>query len=594
MGLPAEERKLRSYRRIAELGRGGMANVYLAASRGPHGFTKLVVIKELKEELADNPEFQTMFMDEARLAARLNHPNIVQTNEVSETGIPFMVMEYLEGQPLHRVWSTLSRRDMPLPAQLYVVSNVLGGLDYAHELRDFDGTPLSVVHRDVSPHNVFITYSGEVKLVDFGIAKANDSSFKTEIGTLKGKLAYMPPEQAKGERVDRRADVFAVGVVLWEAAVGRRLWKGLKDVAILHNLVSGTIPSPRSVNPQVPEALEAIIMRALAPDARKRYDSAAEFQREVDRFAESLDVRWSRRELGQVVTDAFVEERERIRSAVDEQMRLTRSLPTEEVRAVNLAVPTIPPGANLSGGFPAMTGPLGTGSLPPMPASAPGLPNMTGSHPGISVSRSSAHLPIGPESSSIRPPASIPSNPPARKSPIIAVLFGALAVLLPASGFAVFRAVTHSAASPGESGTAAHVQVTPATDTAPVVPPPRPRDTRVIVHLKPVEATLTLDGEPVSLDAEGAFARPRDGAQHKLRAEAKGYLPKEAPLSLDADGTVDWSLTKALVVAPVQRGTTGAQGPAGGRNTGTTPANTGASSGTTTGSKDPETPDLGY
>ena len=158
------------YHRLAELGRGGMAMVYLAAVHGPEGFTKLVVLKEALAHLAPDPVFRRMFLDEARLAARLNHPNIVQTYEVGEAaGRQFIVMEYLEGQPLVRALP-----HVPLPFSLFILSNVLSGLEHAHELRGLDGAKLRVVHRDVSPHNVFVTYSGEVKLVDFGIAKAAD------------------------------------------------------------------------------------------------------------------------------------------------------------------------------------------------------------------------------------------------------------------------------------------------------------------------------------------------------------------------------------------------------------------------------------
>ena len=230
---PSNER--RGYRRIAELGRGGMATVHLAAMQGSHRVTKLVVVKELRPELAVNDEFVVMFFDEARLAARLNHPNIVQSYEVGEEdGRQFIVMEYLEGQPLHRVWNKLQAAGkMSLALNLQVVHDVLAGLDYAHELTEFNGTHLKIVHRDISPHNVFVTYTGDVKVVDFGIAKAADSSTQTRVGTLKGKLTYMPPEQAMGEPVDRRADLFAVGVLLWESAAGRRLWQGMNDGAIM-------------------------------------------------------------------------------------------------------------------------------------------------------------------------------------------------------------------------------------------------------------------------------------------------------------------------------------------------------------------------
>lgn len=186
MTAPDDPNVIGKYHLLATLGRGGMAEVFLAVIQGPAGFSKLVVLKELRPELSSEPEFLSMFLDEARLAARLQHPNVVQTNEVGHEGSRhFIAMEYLDGQPLSRVLSRM-RGQLPLPLHLRVLSETLAALHYAHELRDFDGTPLAVVHRDVTPHNVFVTYDGEVKLVDFGIAKATDSSTETRTGVLKG------------------------------------------------------------------------------------------------------------------------------------------------------------------------------------------------------------------------------------------------------------------------------------------------------------------------------------------------------------------------------------------------------------------------
>jgi len=221
VGRASSANVLGKYRLIAELGHGGMAEVFLAVAQGPAGFNKLTVIKQIRPQLADDPEFLSMFLDEARLAARLNHPQIVQTNEVGhEANRYFIAMEYLEGQPLNRVVNRVGRERFPLAMHIGLLADTLAGLHYAHDLTDYDGTPLEVVHRDVTPHNIFITYEGQVKVVDFGIAKAMNSSSETKTGVLKGKVAYMAPEQARGEKVDRRADVFSVGVMLWEAAVG--------------------------------------------------------------------------------------------------------------------------------------------------------------------------------------------------------------------------------------------------------------------------------------------------------------------------------------------------------------------------------------
>jgi serine/threonine-protein kinase len=317
------------YRRIIELGHGGMATVTLTAMRSTHGVTKLVVVKELLPELAAEPECRVMFLDEARLAARLNHPNVVQMFEIVDhvgeasndglEGVCALVMEYLEGQPLNRFRSKLKGDPRALAFHVAVITEALSGLDYAHSLVDFQGAPLHIVHRDVSPHNVFVTYAGEVKVLDFGIAKANDASSKpTESGAVKGKLGYMAPEQARGDRdIDARADVFACGVMLWEAAVGRRLWAGMNDAGVIYRLTQEDLPSPRSENPDVPERLDEIIRRALARDRAQRYPSAAAMRDDLEAFAATLPEKMSRRAIGAIVSSLFEEQRAEVRRVIE-------------------------------------------------------------------------------------------------------------------------------------------------------------------------------------------------------------------------------------------------------------------------------------
>ncbi len=315
------------YRLIAELGHGGMAEVFLAIASGPAGFNKLVVLKQIREQLAEDPEFLAMFLDEARLAARLNHPNVVQTNEVGEDGRRyFIAMEYLEGQPLNRVVQRLAKDGrLTLAMHVRILIDALAGLHYAHELTDFDGTSLQVVHRDATPHNIFVTYAGQVKVVDFGIAKALGSSAETRTGVLKGKISYMSPEQALGEKVDRRADVFAVGIMLWEALAGRRPFKGHNDVVILQKLVAGEIPSPGTVRDDIPELLEAICMKALAHDREERFATAEDMQRALEAALEKLGERPQLRAVGDLVTRAFADERLRLRGVIEAQMASLRA-----------------------------------------------------------------------------------------------------------------------------------------------------------------------------------------------------------------------------------------------------------------------------
>jgi serine/threonine-protein kinase len=298
-----------------------MAKVYLAVAHGPGGFNKLVVVKQISQAFAGDPEFVSMFLDEARLAARLRHPNVVQTNEVGEeAGRYFIAMEYLEGQPLSRVRARLGRHELPLAMHIGVLIDVLAGLHHAHELVDYEGTPLGVVHRDANPDNVFITYDGATKVVDFGIAKARDQMTQTMAGMIKGKVTYMAPEQARGEDQDRRVDIFSVGVMLWEAATGVRMWRGLAQTVILHRLVTRDIPIPRDVNPDIPAPLEAIIRKATAPCRDDRYATAAELQADLEQFLADIGERSCPRELGRRVASHFQQERAAIRGVIQERL----------------------------------------------------------------------------------------------------------------------------------------------------------------------------------------------------------------------------------------------------------------------------------
>jgi serine/threonine-protein kinase len=310
------------YRLVAELGHGGMADVFLAIVEGPRGlgFAKLVVIKRLRPNLVDDPEFTSMLIDEARLAARLNHPNVVQTLEVGEaSGHYYIAMEFLDGQPLQRIHHRAAARGGFDARLTYgIVLDVLDGLHYAHELVDYDGTSLRVVHRDVSPHNVFVTFDGVSKIVDFGIAKAVGRAAETRTGIIKGKVTYMAPEQARCGVVDRRADIFSVGVMLWEAATGVRMWKGLGDMAIMNRLVTGDIPSPSSQRPpHISPRFAAMCDRALAVDPEKRYATAEELRHDLEEFIRAEGLRVHARDIGARVTELYEERRKQIRSSVE-------------------------------------------------------------------------------------------------------------------------------------------------------------------------------------------------------------------------------------------------------------------------------------
>ncbi len=310
------------YELFASLGRGGMADVFLSVARGPMGFNKLAVVKRLRRTLAEEPTFLAMFLDEARLAARLNHPNIVHTYEVGEHASSyFIAMEYLDGQPLNKIIRASLKRKEQLDEAFCarVVMDALNGLEHAHKLCDYDGSPLAIIHRDVSPHNIFVTYDGHTKLVDFGIAKAATSSTETEVGVLKGKVAYMSPEQASGNKVDQRADLFAMGIVLWEMLSGERLMRGDSTANTLHKLMS--LPIPRvSERRVVAPALEAIVARALEKDPDVRFSSAGEMREALEAYLDELPTPYRSDDVSRHVCELFARVREEAQRQVQKHM----------------------------------------------------------------------------------------------------------------------------------------------------------------------------------------------------------------------------------------------------------------------------------
>ncbi len=302
-----------------------MGIVYLALAQGPGGFSKLKVVKRLRPDLAGEPGAVQMFLEEGRLSARLHHPNIVQMNEVGFDGKHyFLEMEYLEGQSLTALTKRAARGEgLALPLAVYVLAQTLAGLHYAHELADHDGTPLAVVHRDVSPHNILVTYDGRVKVLDFGIAKAAGSSAETKTGFLKGKVTYMAPEQVARKALDRRVDLFAVGVMLWEALTSERMWGDLDDFEIFLKLRSDALRSPRAVKADVPDELDAVCMKALAREPEGRFATAAEMQAALEAWLERDGGRAGARELAARMGDLFAEDRAATKAEIDSQIKAT-------------------------------------------------------------------------------------------------------------------------------------------------------------------------------------------------------------------------------------------------------------------------------
>ena len=310
---------LGKYRCIAEIGFGGMSEIYLTVTQGGvAGFHKLVALKLLRRDLAEDEEFRRMFLDEARLAARLNHPNVVQTHDVGEDrGRYYIAMEYLEGQTYERIRRARnSVRLFPLDLQIRVLSHVLCGLHYAHALAGYDDTPISIVHRDVTPSNILITYDGQVKLIDFGIAKVLDWVRHTQVGVRKGKARYMSPEQVSGAPLDRRADLYSVGVMLWEMLAGTHIWSGLSETEVINR--SGEIPP---LPPESPAMLQQICRKAMSPRPDHRYPTAEALRADLERFLAQHVTPSRERELGAAVAALFADERARIRHLIDAQLK---------------------------------------------------------------------------------------------------------------------------------------------------------------------------------------------------------------------------------------------------------------------------------
>jgi serine/threonine-protein kinase len=279
------------YTLIRRLAVGGMAEIFLAALHGDAGFEKKVVVKRILPHLSADACFVKMFIDEAVVAARLSHPNIIQTHDFGVVdGNHYITMEYVEGVDLNRLLSQgKALRQRLLPAQVAALGErIAGGLAYTHNLTDDAGASLGIVHRDISPHNIMISFAGEIKVMDFGIAKAAARATQTAAGTIKGKLAYMAPEQAAGQPATKHSDQYALGVVLWECLSGERLFVSDSEIQLIQRVKTGDVTPLRSLRDDVPEALEAIVMRALHKDPAARYDDLQHMHDDLMAFRYSL------------------------------------------------------------------------------------------------------------------------------------------------------------------------------------------------------------------------------------------------------------------------------------------------------------------
>jgi eukaryotic-like serine/threonine-protein kinase len=531
-------RTLGKYRLIAEIARGGMGIVYLALAQGPAGFSKLLVVKELKPELSEEPAFLKMFLEEARLAARLNHPNIVQTNEVGADGTRyFMAMDYLDGRGLERVRRRarhLHTTTITLAMQLRVLSEVLSGLEYAHTFEDYDGTVLGIVHRDISPQNVFVTFDGQVKLLDFGIAKTIDSAVETRAGVLKGKLSYMAPEQARGERVDARADIFAVGVMMWEALTGRALRHGESEQKILTDLIARVdLPRASTIKSDVSPILDDICAKALAMDRDQRYHAASAMQAELDTYINSLHTTVGNREVGAAVRELFREDRARTSAMIEKYVARVRTGEAQEDDDLPIIDVSYSPADART--------PVAD---PPSGMSTPSNvePRVSGSHSAQRQVGSLDHVEAPSAVIAASPSRVLPVAPRRAKWWVLpAAMVGGIAV-----GGLLYTVLSRSHDKPAIVSQATPTQPPLATQPSPPpAPPPVPPSKLVEVDIRcePEGAALEIDGASIANNPfHGRYVE--DGAMHQIKVSAAGYIAKTEAVAFDGPVSLDVRLDR--------------------------------------------------
>jgi len=486
------------YRVVTELGAGGTADVFLAVLDELGSGPTLCVLKTPRRGFASDEELLKMFRRESRLAARLQHINIVEVFEIIEDhGHPVLVMEFLEGASLRELQRMTQQTGqfLPLREQLMILQEVCKGLHYSHELRDFDGTPMGLVHRDVSPHNIFVTFDNRVKLLDFGIAKLNGGDRDTATGLVKGKLRYMAPEHMMGGDVDRRADVYAMGVLLWEALAGRLMWEDVNDAVLMQRTVNGEIPDPDPVVAGCTPQLVEIARTCLALDPANRFGSCEELGIALGGMMDRLPP--SEITFGQVTSFLFDERRRRLRSQVT----------------------TLLDGTTANG---SITGPIEWHQVP------------AGVRPiGIGA--------VGVERTQV---------PPRRSTLFLGGLAVGSAALAVVAWFALDRSTGHELERmQPKLGTVAATVITPHT----FAPEITDDSIEINIRVEPAEAEVRLDG--VRLSAPYELKLPRDNASHVISASAEGFENISQTVVLDRDLRVSLRLDRKRRPLPAVRRT---------------------------------------
>jgi len=532
-----QARELKSfgkYRLIASLGAGGMAKVFLALMAGPAGFNKLLVIKVLREDLEqlfDGSAYSVqMFWKEARLAARLSHPNIVQVHEVGEFSKHyFIAMEYLDGQPYSSVLTRTRKLSISLAEHARIVSEVARALHYSHTLRSYEGGSIGIVHRDVSPQNIFATYDGQVKLLDFGVATTEDPDHITRVGVIKGKLDYIAPEQLRGDPIDGRADIFALGGVLWEALSGHRFGGGRKvpDALKVQARLAGSERKLRELCPALPEELLNIVECATALDPADRFADAATFADALDSYIASVGERPSPQSLSAILTPLFEKERALMNEVINTQLQSLKNAPPDDLDEVTGNLPMIERQSD-----------EGLTSYLPEPPREPSGSVRT------HFSRAASSIPSAPHQAA------------PRKRDMFVLIVGtmaagaALALSWPpwgASSAANERAslARHEVPAPSPAAApAASGPVARAPDSVAPRPEATPETVLLQVNVEPVTANLTVDGVSVAVPFSGKFRR--DEALHLVEAAADGFRPIKQFVKFERDQTLSLALSAAF------------------------------------------------
>jgi hypothetical protein len=502
---------------------GGMAEVWRAKTFGAGGFERLVAIKRILPNIAEDEEFITMFIDEAKITVQLNHANIAQIYELSSIANSyFIAMEYVSGKDMRAVFDRCRKRGEPAPIPLscYLIAQCCEGLDYAHRANDKTGRPMGIVHRDVSPQNALISYEGEVKVIDFGIAKAAGKATKTQAGILKGKFGYMSPEQIRGLPLDRRSDVFAIGVCLYEMLTGERLFVGDSDFSVLEKVRKVEVLPPSHFNRKIPDALEKIVMKSLAKDVDERYSYASELAEDLRKFLYTSGYSFGRKDLAAFMKATFAEDVDKEKTRLQEYAEIKAPEGMLAAAEMGFGVGQVPAASGMAVNASAVTA---------LPTMAP-----------PSVAPSQMNLPpiVRPP-----PPTLAPQAPPQRTPSL-----GALPRLTAQQAVHTVGKEEHEATvladgatddttNPGELSVRNRGEVDPATD------PGRPAMQRGMVpHMTGPDAMTQGVGGPPML-RPGPPVLGNDGLPPNARRPGPGGMPQRMAPPMMVEGTSSSSVS---------------------------------------------------